>query len=114
MVGQMAEHFNPPRECRRELSVDEKAQSCAPEDGVIVLAGGEFEYRGYIFGFEIGIVGEDLFPRRPGGQEIEHVLHTNAKATNGRAATADIRIHRDSVYSAHSLTPGRVARIGPL
>jgi len=34
---------------------------------VIVLTGGEFEYCRDVFGFEIGIVGQDLFPRRTGG-----------------------------------------------
>jgi hypothetical protein len=35
----MAERFNLPSTRRRELSVDEEAQSCAPQHRVIVLAG---------------------------------------------------------------------------
>ena len=42
---------------------------------------------GDVFGLEKGIVSQDLFPRRARGEEIEHVLHTNAKPTNARAAT---------------------------
>ena len=44
MLGRVAECFDAPRQRRWQLSVDEKAQSRAPQDRVIVLAGGEFQY----------------------------------------------------------------------
>lgn len=72
---------------------------------MIVLAGGEFEYCRDVFWFEVGVVGQDLVARRAGGQEVEHILHTNAKATNARAAAANVGSHRDSVYRAHRINP---------
>ena len=33
VVGRVAERFNPPSKRRRELSVDEETQSCAPQHG---------------------------------------------------------------------------------
>ena len=53
----VGERFNSLRERCWQLSVDEKAQSCAPQDGMIVLASGEFQNCD-VFGFEVGIVGE--------------------------------------------------------
>ena len=107
MLGRVAERFNAPRQRRWQLSVDEKAQSRAPQDGVIVLASGEFEYCCDVFGFEIGIIGQDLFPRRTGRQKVEDVLHADAKAADAWAATAHARGHRDSVYRAHVLSTVR-------
>ncbi len=43
------------RERRRELRVDEKAQSSAPQDGVVVLPGGELQHCGDVLGFKIAL-----------------------------------------------------------
>jgi hypothetical protein len=85
VLSGVAERFNASREGWWQLSVDEKAQSCAPQHGVIVLAGSKLQDGRDVFGFEVGIVGQDLFPSRASGQEIEHILHTNAKTANARA-----------------------------
>jgi hypothetical protein len=42
----VASRFQLARECRRELGVDEKAQSRAPQDGVVVLPGGKLQHCG--------------------------------------------------------------------
>ena len=109
MLGRMAERFSAPRQRRWQLSVDEKAQSRAPQDRVIVLAGGEFQYCRDVFRFEVRIIGEDLFAGRAGGQKLEHVLHSDAKSPDAGATTAHVRIHRDSVYRAHVLSAGQPA-----
>jgi hypothetical protein len=87
----VTERCNLPRQRRRELGIDEEAQSCAPQDGMIVLPGGELQNCGDVVRFEVGIIREDLFPRRTSGEQLEHVLHANAEAPNTRAATAHIR-----------------------
>jgi hypothetical protein len=103
VLRRVSERVNAPSQRRWQLSVDEKAQSRAPQDGVIVLAGGEFEYRGDVFGFEVGIVGEDLVPRRTGREKVEDVLHADTEAANARATRTDLRAHRNSVNRAHIL-----------
>jgi hypothetical protein len=40
-----------------------------------------------VFRLEIRIVGQDFVACRAGRQKVEHILHTNAKPTNARAAT---------------------------
>ncbi len=64
------------RERRRELRVDEKAQSSAPQDGVVVLPGGELQHCGDVLGFEIWVIRENLLARGTGRKEVEHILHT--------------------------------------
>ena len=93
LTGSAREISEPCLECR----VDEEAQSCAPQHGAIVLARREFQDGRDVFGFEVGIIGQDLFPSRASGQEIEHILHTNAKAANARATAANVWTDRDSV-----------------
>ena len=51
---------------------------------MVALPRGELEHGGDVIGFEIGIVGENLGSIRPGRQEIQHIFHTNAHATDGR------------------------------
>ena len=102
VLGNVSERFNSSCERWRKLSVDEEAQSCAPQHGMIVLLGREFQDRGDIVGFEIGIVRQDLFARGSGGEQIEHVLHTDAETANARAAATDIGTHRDSIDHTHS------------
>jgi hypothetical protein len=109
MVGRVAERFNLPSKRRRKLSVDQEAQSCAPQHRMIVLAGSKLQDGRDVFGFEVRIVGQDLFPRGASGQQIEYILHTNAKAANTRATTADVRSHCDSIDRAHVIPPGRAA-----
>jgi hypothetical protein len=108
VLRRVADRFNSSCERWRELSVDEEAQSCAPQHRVIVLLGGELQDCGDIVGLEIGIVRQDLFPRGTGGEEIEYVLHPDAETANARAAAADIGARRDSFYRAHV---GIVARL---
>jgi hypothetical protein len=105
----VAERLNSPRERRWQLSVDQKAQSCAPQDRVIVLAGGEFQYCRDVFRFEVRVIGEDFFAAGAGGQKVEHVLHPDAEAANARAATTDVCAHRDSVNRAHVLSAAQRA-----
>jgi hypothetical protein len=107
MFGLVATRLDEARERRRELSVDEKAQSYAPQDGVIVLLGRELQDRGDVLGFKVGIIRQDLFSRGAGGEQLEHVLHADTKTSNAGTAPAHVGIHGDSVERAH---PRIVAR----
>jgi len=80
-----------------------------PAARVIVLARREFQDGRDVFGFEVRIIGQDLFPSRASGQEIEHILHTNAKAANARATAANVWTDRDSVNRAHVIPLGPLA-----
>jgi hypothetical protein len=97
----MSGGHDPSGERRRKLGVHEKAQSRAPQDGVVALPGRKFQYGRNVFRLEIGIVGEDLFSRRAGRQEIEHVLHSNSQTSNARTSAAYTGGHRNSIYRAH-------------
>jgi hypothetical protein len=101
VLRRVAERFNVSCERWRELGVYEEAQSCAPQDGMIVLPCCELQDCGDVVCFEIRIVRQDLFPRRTRSEELEHVLHTDTEAPNTRAATAHIRRHRDSIQGTH-------------
>ena len=103
VLGIVAERLNSSCESRRELSVDEEAQSCAPQHRVIVLLRGELQNRGDVVGLEIGIIREDLLARRARGEQIENVFDTDPKAADARTATAHLRVHRDSVHRAHTV-----------
>jgi hypothetical protein len=103
MLGYVPARLNPPRQRRGQLCVDEESQLRVPKYGVIVLAGGEFQHRRDVFVFEVRVVGQNLFPRRPGSEQIQHVFHADAEPANAGAATANVRIHRDSVDRAHIL-----------
>ena len=103
MFRRMAERFNSSCECRRELSVDEKPQSCAPQHGVIVLLRGELQDRGDVVGLEIGIVRQDLFAGGAGSQEIEHVLDADTQTANARTAATNVGTHRDALDRAHTM-----------
>ena len=101
MVRVMAERFNLSCERRRKLGVYEKAQSCAPQDGVIVLLGRELQDRGDVLGFKVGIVRQNLFGRGARSEQVQNVLHSNPEPTNARTATADIGIYCDPIEGAH-------------
>ena len=97
----VASRFQLARERRRELGVDEEAQSGGPQDGVVVLPGGKLQHCGDVFGFEVWVVCENLLARSASSKEIEHVLHADAQATNARTAPADVWAHCNAVERAH-------------
>jgi len=68
---------------------------------MIALTGREFEDRGDVGRFEIRVVAQDFFARRARGEQVEHVFHADAESADARAATADVRTHRDSFDGAH-------------
>jgi hypothetical protein len=107
MLRHVTDAGNLARECWRKLRIDEKAQSSVPEDGVIALAGSELQHRRDVVRFEVWVVGEDLFVGRTGGEQIEHVLHTDAKTADARTAAADVGTDRDAIHPTHA---GIVAR----
>src|SRR5262249_44631575 len=94
---------------RRELSVDEKAQSCAPQDGMVVLTRGKLQDGRDVFRLEVRIVREDFFVRRTGGEKVQHVFHTDAQTRDPRPAAADIPRHGDAIHRTHSCS--RTARL---
>ena len=96
VLGRVAERLNPPRERRWQLSVDEKAQSRAPQDGVIVLAGGEFQYCGDVFRFEVRIVRKNLLARLACGEQSEQPRHRKPQPAYTWFSGANGRIDGDS------------------
>ena len=74
-------------------SVDEEAQSCAPQHRVIVLAGSKLQDGRDVFGFEIGIVGQDLFPRGASGKQMDNP----SREYGGREYTGDHRRCQESL-----------------
>jgi len=105
----VATRFNVARKRRRELSVDEKAQSCAPQDRVIVLLGRELQDRGDVLRFKVGIIRQDLFTRGAGSEQVEHVLHADAQTANARTASANVGTDGDPIERIHT---DIVARLG--
>jgi len=71
------------------------------QDGMIALAGGIFERRRNVSGLEKWIVLEDFFAARPGGQQIENVLHANTQPANARPSSTLGRIGGYAVHLAH-------------
>lgn len=114
MVRVMAERWNLSCERRRKLGVYENAQSRAPQDGVIVLLGGELQDRGDVLGFKVGIIRQNLFARGASSEEVQDVLYADPQSTNGRATTAHIRIHCDPIKRAHGkiVAPGAYGAYG--
>ena len=104
----VALRFQLARERRRELGVDEEAQSRAPQDRVVVLPGGKLQHCGDVFGFEVWVVCENLLARSAGSKEVEHVLHADAQATNARTAPADVWAYRNAVERAHGSIVARL------
>jgi hypothetical protein len=48
---------------------------------MVALPRGKLEHSGDIVRLEIGVIGENLCAIRASRQEIQHILHTNAHAT---------------------------------
>jgi len=67
----------------------------------------EFESGEDVFGFEIGVVLEDLVFGDAGRQEFENVFNSDPHAANAGAAAALIGIDRNAVEVAHC---GRIVR----
>ena len=88
VLSAVSERFNSSSERWGELSVDEKPPSCAPQNWMIVLLGGELEDRCDVVGLEIRIVREDLFVAGPGGKEVEHECE-GRECTDGRHTHPD-------------------------
>ena len=101
MVRVMAERCDLSCERRRKLGVYEKAQSRAPQDGVIVLLGGELQDRGDVLCFKVGIIRQNLFARGASSEQVQDVLYADPQPTNGRATAAHIRIYCDPIKRTH-------------
>ena len=68
---------------------------------MVVLPRGELQNCGDVLCFEIRIIRKDLVTRGAGGEELEHVFHTDTKTTDARATPTDVRRHRDSIKRTH-------------
>ena len=101
MVHVMAERCDLSCERGRKLGVYEKAQSRAPQDGVIVLLGGELQDRGDVFCFKVGIIRQNLFARGARSEQVKDVLDADPQPTNRPATAAHIRIYRDAIKRTH-------------
>ena len=114
MVRVMAERCDLSCERGRKLGVYEKAQSRAPQDGVIVLLGGELQDRGDVLGFKVGIIRQNLFARGARSEQVQDVLHADPQPANGRATTAHITIYCDPIKCAHGdiVAPGAYGAYG--
>ncbi len=51
----------------------------------------------YVFGFKVWELDQDLLLRKPTGEKLQHVDHSNAHVTNARPAATLRRILRDSI-----------------
>jgi hypothetical protein len=87
VLSPVAERLNPARQRWRELRVYEKAQSSAPQHRVVVLSSGELKHRGDVLDLQVGVVCQDLFARSPRREQVEHILHTDAKTAHAWTAT---------------------------
>ena len=101
VLGGVSKGFESTSQRRRQLRVDDEAHLRAPQDGVVVLARGECQYRSDVVRLQISVVGEDLLVGRTRRQEVEDVLHTNAEATDARASSAHRGIDGNSIEFAH-------------
>jgi hypothetical protein len=96
-----------PREGWRELRIHQEAQSCAPQDGMIILPRCEFQNGRNVLGFEIGIIHEDFVRGRAGGQQVEYVLHPDAKPASTRGSECACRPPTEPLDN-HRLTTGAI------
>jgi hypothetical protein len=78
MIGFMPSVYQPARQRWRQLRVHQEFQLRHAQYDVIRGARGVFERGRDIAGLKVGIVGEYLFVRRAGGQQIQNVFHTYA------------------------------------
>lgn len=69
---------------------------------MIGLRGGVLQTRLDVTGFEIGKVGEDFRFGHVGGEEIEHVFHTDAHPADAGPSAALRRIVGDAVKVVHA------------
>lgn len=111
MLSPVAARLDVARQRWWELGVYEKAQSRAPQDRVVVLLGRKLQNRGDVLGFEVGIVRQDLFTRGASSEEVEHVLHTDAKTSNAWTAPANVGTYCDPVERAHTRIVARLSLI---
>jgi len=80
----------PPRERRGQLGVDphderrgrSRRHGLRRDVGVIQAPGGIQQARCDVVGFQVGEIFENLLPRLPGGQQLEHVDHANSHPAN--------------------------------
>ena len=81
------------------MGVDEETHdgSAGEKHRMVSLGGGVIEAGLDIGGLKIGEVFEDLLLRDTGGEEVEHVLDTNAHAADAGPASALGRIEGDSI-----------------
>jgi hypothetical protein len=65
--GHVSPRLQPARQRRRQLRVDEGTHLGGPENRMVVLSGGELQDSRDVLVLEVGVIGEDLVARRPGG-----------------------------------------------
>ena len=92
-------------ESRRQLRIDEKAQSRGSDDAVIAGAGSISERCGDVFVGKIGEVCENLHPTCAVGKHVEYVGDTQPRALYPGSSTANARIAGDTRQNrvVHSL-----------
>ena len=74
---------------------------------MVGLGGGVFEASVDIGGLQIGEILKDFRLRDASGEEIEHVLYTNAHAANAGTAAALMRIKSDALIHRATLARWR-------
>jgi len=97
VLRSVAQRFEPTGQGRRELGVDQQPQLGAPQDRVVVLKRRKLQDRRDVVGLQIVVVLEDLVASCTGGQEVEHILHPDAKAPDARTPAAYSRVDGNPV-----------------
>jgi hypothetical protein len=99
MFGLVAMGGEQPRECGRQLGIDEEARGLPRDkDGMIRFGGGIFQTRADILRLEIGIVLQNLGFLDPCGKKVQHVLHPDAHASDARPTAALVWVEGDPVH----------------
>lgn len=94
----------PANEQAREVIERQRGNSlCDHDHRVINLGRGIFKTRPYIVGFEIRVIGEDIWFRCTAGQHVKYILDTNAHTANtgSTAALTWIRSYPVKQISIH-------------
>ncbi len=99
VFGNVAMRLQKPCQGWRQLGVDEKAHggSAGEEHRVVGLGSGVIEAGLNVGGLEVGEVLEDFSLRDAGGEEVEHVLDTDAHAANAGTTSTLGGIESDAV-----------------
>ena len=68
---------------------------------MIALSRGKLKRCRDVFVFQVWIIRKDLRTSRPGGEQVQHVLHPDPHATDNRPPTTHGGVHGNAMQLAH-------------